>query len=252
MASSIIQHNPQPPSANRKNSDMNAPNQWGQPQFAPLEERRRAKFRSRYDNVSLRLRRSISWLGRAEAEVFEREAPDYDAAFIFYWIAFNAAYSEDSAESRESTERRNFQAHFDTLLKLDAKGTINQALWNNCLNETMVLLENPFVFEPYWKYQNGVDGFQNWERLFDKRRKDSLTAILEVNTRVALASIFDRMYVLRNQLIHGGATHGGKLNRAQVSDGAKIMASLVPLFISLMMDNPSAQWGKPYYPPVFS
>ena len=62
-----------------------------------------------------------------------------------------------------------------------------------------------------------------------------------------LEELFDRLYVLRNQLIHGGATWQGSVNRSQVQDGAAIMAFLVPHFINLMLDNPAAAWGIPPY-----
>ena len=54
--------------------------------------------------------------------------------------------------------------------------------------------------------------------------------------------------MLRNQLVHGGATWNSGVNRDQVRDGAHILAVLVPVFIDLMMDNPQAPWGAPYYP----
>ena len=63
-------------------------------------------------------------------------------------------------------------------------------------------------------------------------------------------TLFDRLYVLRNQLLHGGATWQGSVNRSQVTKGAEIMAVLMPQFVKLMMDNPLSDWGKPYYPPA--
>ena len=65
-----------------------------------------------------------------------------------------------------------------------------------------------------------------------------------------LTCLFDRLYVLRNQLVHGGATWNSSVNRQQVGDGARIMAFLVPLFIDIMMDHPQSDWGAPYYPVV--
>ena len=36
-----------------------------------------------------------------------KECPDYDAAFIFYWIAFNAAYAEGGAfVTRDGKEKQ--------------------------------------------------------------------------------------------------------------------------------------------------
>ena len=58
--------------------------------------------------------------------------------------------------------------------------------------------------------------------------------------------------MLRNQLVHGGSTWNGSVNRDQVRNGARIMGLLVPLFIDLMMDNPQVAWGAPCYPVVKS
>lgn len=70
------------------------------------------------------------------------------------------------------------------------------------------------------------------------------------DTLTILQILFDRLYVLRNQLIHGGATWGGSVNRDQVRDGARILSVLVPTFIELMMDAPDLDWGQPAYPVV--
>ena len=62
--------------------------------------------------------------------------------------------------------------------------------------------------------------------------------------------MFDRLYVLRNQLVHGGATWNSRVNRDQVCDGAAILAFLMPVFVDVMMDNPGEDWGRPFYPVV--
>ena len=45
--------------------------------------------------------------------------------------------------------------------------------------------------------------------------------------------LFDRLYVLRNQLVHGGATWNSSVNRGQVKAGAEILAFLVPVFVDV-------------------
>ena len=62
-----------------------------------------------------------------------------------------------------------------------------------------------------------------------------------------LSLVFDRLYVLRNQLAHGGATWNSRVNRDQVRDGAAILAFLMPVFVDVMMDNPGEDWGRPFY-----
>lgn len=58
------------------------------------------------------------------------------------------------------------------------------------------------------------------------------------------------IYTLRNQLVHGGATWCGAVNREQVRDCANIMANLVPIIIEIVMDNPDENWGEVSYPVV--
>jgi len=53
---------------------------------------------------------------------------------------------------------------------------------------------------------------------------------------------------LRNQILHGGATWNGKVNREQIRDGVRILGRIVPAVVSIMMDNPEAEWGEPCYP----
>ena len=65
-----------------------------------------------------------------------------------------------------------------------------------------------------------------------------------------LAVVFDRLYVLRNQIIHGGSTWNSSVNRRQVQDGVSVLSWLLPIFIDIMMDNPKQDWGKPFYPVV--
>ena len=50
------------------------------------------------------------------------------------------------------------------------------------------------------------------------------------------AIIFDRLYVVSNQLIHGVAAWNSKVNRDQVRDGANILEKLVPTIIFLMLE----------------
>ena len=62
--------------------------------------------------------------------------------------------------------------------------------------------------------------------------------------------LFDRLYMLRNQLFHGGATWHGKINRAQIRDGARILQSMIPVIIHLVLENPNESWGEPCFPPL--
>jgi hypothetical protein len=62
--------------------------------------------------------------------------------------------------------------------------------------------------------------------------------------------VLSRIYTLRNQLIHGGATWGSSVNREQVRDCVGFMGKLVPLVIEVMLDHPETLWGDACYPVV--
>lgn len=196
-------------------------------------------------DLNLRMRRSLSWLERAE-----REGDDPDAAFIFYWIAFNAAYAEDSGTEATSTERTIFAEYFDKLIAVDGNRLIYDALWERFTGPIRILLENEFVFQPFWNHHNRIPGNEDWKARFENGKYRIHEGLSRQDTALILNTLFDRLYVLRNQLIHGGATWNGSVNRQQVRDGASILAFLAPVFISLMLENPEINWGPPNYPVV--
>ena len=86
-------------------------------------------------------------------------------------------------------------------------------------------------------------GYNNWEDTFEYEKSAGRGAVLHGNTREVLNIIFDRLYVARNQVMHGGATWKLGRNREQIRDGVKILSALVPLFVGLMESNPQIDWG---------
>lgn len=221
----------------------------GKPTFYDIDARRREEFpykKDGDDNLSLRLRRSVSWLQRAE-EFHYAGRPDPDMAFTCYWFSFNALYAKDPY-TRSQGETASFKAFFETVIGSDdnCKRVILDEIQGNLSKPIKVLLANEFVFEPFWKYHNGVKGFENWKCKFaeDKRKVDK--ALRKQNVVGVLSVVFYRLYVVRKQIVHGNATWNGGRNYDQLRDGANIMASIVPQLIKSIMNNPM-DLGRPYY-----
>ena len=166
------------------------------------------------DNLALRVHRAISWIQRAEMA-----QDDPDIAFTCYWIAFNAAYAEDTADSIETPDRVLFGNYFEKILKLDAEQAIYEAVWDRFSGSVRVMLDNKYVYHLFWKQVNGVGGYGNWESRFQDERARIGKALVRQDTRLILNLLFDRLYVLRNQILHGGATWNSSVNRSQVRDG---------------------------------
>ena len=212
--------------------------------YAVLKAKQR-EIRSGFpEQLGLRIHRAISWLGRSE-----QETDDYDLRFILLWVGFNAAYAHDVG-TEVNGERGAFKAYFDALVELDGSHRIYNAVWNRFPHEIRVLLNNKYVFAPFWNHQNGQQGYGDWAESLAASQRVISTAMALRDTSRLLSVVFDRLYVLRNQLVHGGATWNSSVNRSQVRDGAAVLGTLLPVFIDIMMDNPDRDWGKPFYPVV--
>ena len=200
--------------------------------------------------LTLRVHRALSWYGRAE-----KVEGDEDVRFILLWIGFNALYAADIGRAVEGQgqgigERTRYQGFFHAMTDMDREGRLYDSLWQRYSQEIRVLLDNRYVFNPFWQHHNGAPGYDNWQDRFMAAKQAGAKALASRDGASLLSIIFDRLYVLRNQLVHGGATWNSDVNRAQVSDGAAILACLLPIFIDLMMDAPERDWDMPHYPVV--
>ncbi len=194
-------------------------------------------------DLKLRIHRGLSWLIRAE-----NQDEDDDAAFIFYWVAFNALYGIQVKDATEMDgERSAFQAFFYKISQLDSEHLIYDELWRQFSDSVRILIQNRYVFQPFWSHHHGMTGYEDWELRFEKARELGYRALENGDTVQILSIIFDRLYVLRNQVFHGAATWKSSVNRAQIKDATRILAFLLPLFINLMIKNPQISWGSPGY-----
>ena len=190
-----------------------------------------------------RLHRAISWLHRAE-----QEHDDPDAQFVFQWIAFNAAYAHEFDE--DSSERRRLQEFLAKLVELDTQRRLHTHVMERYSGAIRTLIDNKFVFEPFWKALRTHDASGEWERQFAAAKQKSMLSLMHNRTDVVLATVFDRLYVLRNQLVHGGATWNSRVNRQQVKDAANLLSTLNPIVIDVMLEHPEHDFGEVMYPVV--
>ncbi|MFQ5356473.1 MAG: hypothetical protein ACE5DY_08330 [Mariprofundaceae bacterium] len=156
-----------------------------------LKEKQRTIRDGFPENLGLRVHRAISWLLRSE-----QETDDPDAAFLFLWIAFNACYGEDStrsAGSGSSNERQILERYFQKILQFDTDGEIQAAVWERFSGPIRVFLDNQYVFQPFWKFYNGVPGYDNWEQSLNQARKKAVRAIGCGDTLMVLSILFDRL-----------------------------------------------------------
>lgn len=200
-----------------------------------------------HDQINLRLVRALSWLERAEQET-RKDPPDADAAFMFLWIAFDALSSPQLGDMPSDDQRRQY---FERMVVFtNAQSVIYDAIWSVLQDDIRSILENKYVFQPFWDNRNDPLKSPDWKAQFDDMREKVEQHLLKTRTRDVLIELFRRLNTLRNQLFHGGAKWKSKTNRPQVKPGAKIMATLVPHFIYVMIRYPDGGWDAPRYPVV--
>jgi hypothetical protein len=136
------------------------------------------------------------------------------------------------------------------LIDSDDENLLYQASWVHFPTSIRLPITRKYVFQPFWDYQNGLVDESDWLQRFERGQSSAHRALGRTNTIKVIAIMFERLYVLRNQLIHGGATWNSSANRSQISDGAQIMGLVVPVIIHLMMERPNQLWGDPCYPTV--
>jgi len=195
------------------------------------------------NDVTLRIHRALSWLERAE------KSDDADGRFIFLWIAFNAAYANETGEQRVS-DGEQYNQFLWRLLERDNEKQIEQIIWQEYTNAIRVLLDNPYVFQPYWNHHNHIPGYENWQTSFNKAKQAAQLALMNKDTAKVINIVFNRLYTLRNQIVHGGATWNSSVNRDQLRDANKILGKIIPVIIDILINSVEQDWGKACYPVI--
>lgn len=213
--------------------------------FDRLKARHRSERANYNPNLTLRVHRALSWLHRAELS-----ADDDDSCFIFLWIAFNAAYANEFHADAALSQQVVFNQFISRLVGMDEEKLIYQLIWDDFPGSIRVLLDNRYVFKPYWDHVNGNLTAEAWQAQFTAAKRQAHAALGKRDTAAVLAVVFSRLYILRNQLVHGGATWNSSVNRSQLRDGVAILGRLVPAVIHVMMNHSNALWGDPCYPVV--
>ncbi|WP_240615622.1 HEPN domain-containing protein [Alteromonas facilis] len=210
-----------------------------------LKARQRAERDGHSENLALRVHRALSWLKRAEAEV-----DDLDAKFIFLWIAFNSAYAHQIHDNKLFSEQETFRNFLSRLCELDNQSRLSDLVWREFTSSIRMLLNNKFVHAGFWDFQRGEKTKEKWQEEFDASKSSASKALGNKDTAAVLGIIFSRLYTLRNQMIHGGATWDSKVNIDQKRDAVNFLAKFVPYTIEIMLDSTDVVWGEASYPVV--
>ncbi|MDA7999875.1 MAG: HEPN domain-containing protein [Alphaproteobacteria bacterium] len=239
------------------------------------EKYRRLKEKSGAElsrHLLMRLQRALSWLGQAEKHVLEeirgmddsQKVQDADdMAFIACWISFNAVYAEYATSDKAEKEKR--EKFFDKILERD-DGRVHDALIGERTRRAVIsVVVHKFLCAEFWDIHHAGKMSRKQRAAANEDVIAALysegaavhDAFYRLDTSGVLVPLFDRLSLLRNQLVHGSASWRDGVNRSQVVLGLWLMFILVPLFIDVIMDDVSENpgngtelWGEAYYPVI--
>lgn len=203
---------------------------------------RKLKSSTLPETLTIRLHRAISWLKSAE-----RQEESLDLKFLSLWIALNATYAVDLNGISSKPEKVKLRDFTSSLVRFDRVRLYN-LFWEKYSGPVRVLIENKFVFDKFWEYNRGE--IDDYLPAFNKSIATALNCLSKENIEGLLEIVLERLYTLRNSLVHGGATYNSKLNRAQLRDACNIMQLLVPIIIDIMLENGEHDWGEIAYPVI--
>lgn len=171
-----------------------------------------------------------------------------DIAVVFRWIALNSLYGIWDGDIRQPTpDRESLESFLDMVSEIDRDGLLPVVL-DEHRKLVMSIFKDEYLSKLFWE--------QPTERQAKRARKtryDANTWYLEKQYRLILEHLVERIYFLRCQLIHGGSTLGGQLNRDAVRRCATMLGHLLPTILVVMIDHGADEdWGPLCYPPIWA
>jgi len=213
--------------------------------------RLRAKFKAlprerlmANQSFAVRVHRALSWMDQAVRQ------SDLETKFIFEWIAFNALYGQareglpTARRQREQGggDRDEYVLFLNRLAGLDGQPIMAAATRIRPFVERLVGYK--YLYFRYWRNMPDwpdslkVD-LQRLGRAMESRRVGHV-----------LSLVFDRLYTLRLQLFHGGATFGSQVNRESLKLAEMVLSQLMPPILEVIIDHGLDEpWGEVAYPP---
>jgi len=196
-----------------------------------------------HEAVMIRIHRAFSWLQRVEEL---GDGPVLDTALIFQWTALNSLYGRwDEAMREPVSDRGTLPAFLNRIVELDADERIIGVL-DEHRKLVMSIFEDAYLTKFFWESPS-----DERMRKTQKTKFDARTWYQQRQYPPILGRLMERIYFLRCQLVHGGATSGGRLNRTAVRRCSTMLGHLITAIMLVLIDGGwEDDWGQLCYPPV--
>lgn len=182
----------------------------------------------------------MSWLERAEG----LDSGDLEGRFIFCWIGMNALYGRQDADHRPWGDRESLGTFLSQVWRLDHHGLLHRLLGKRQV-AVLNLIDSKYLSSRFWDGETAPA-----IRQVKQEVKAAILGYQKADRLPILRLLFERLYILRNQVFHGASTKGSRLNRRTLQISAALLMDLLPTFLEIMIDaGVTEDWGDVSFPP---
>lgn len=195
--------------------------------------------------ISDRIRRSLSWLQRS----VELPSDDKPPRLIDLWVALNALYGVVTYAQQKSPQKESicFEEFLQRLTKLDTNKTLSQLLQNDKFKEkSLSIIENKYLWNDFWR--NGAASYKKNIAKEGEKAKENLCFKPPKHINF-LVSLFKRLSILRNQIMHGSSSASTDRNRDALLPAIYALETMIPIFIRIFLHmEGDVEWPEVPYP----
>lgn len=180
---------------------------------------------------------------------------DDHVSFLFYWIAYEAAYQQYDPEGKvkEYKQRKKFHENI-----ADSEYAVDDLQFEleRCKEQAEKLLALRQANRCFWKKgEDWSKGPTAWKEYFVESSESAISKLTGAiydsrDIPEALNSLFDNLSIVRHQIVHGGSSGESSFGKHQVTWGNEILRRLIPVFRDCIDQNKTKDWGNPPFPRV--
>ncbi len=205
------------------------------PMTAPLlralwKERRDSYAQAHlYEDVRIRVHRSLTWMERAET----RAANEADTALIEWWAALSALFTRLSTVTGQPLAEREAAASFARqLCSWDRDATL-QSVLARLQDQTLPIWQDPYL-----------------TRALCAAPSRSVVEALPTDPALFLGGLLERVGLSVRQLAIGAAAYGGSQNRQSVERSIRVLSMFLPVALEVITEHGYIDdWGSLCSPP---
>lgn len=191
------------------------------------------------ESYCIRVWRALSWLERAE----NLDSSDIEGRFISAWISFNALFGQLDPDRRAYGDREAWSTFLAHAWRIDTDRAIARLMQKRQMR-VLRIVDDKYLHHRFWHEGDAA------KKLVDQERRDAMKWFGGPKMDKVLHVLFDRLYVMRNQVMHGASTKGSKLNRRPLREAGNLLIELLAAFLDVMIAHGVREdWGELCYPP---